>query len=106
MEKRDVIRLNPECRPVQTWLLVIQNMDGGFDLYFLYDFRGDPPESLKSTISYRALPPPNYLIEFAKTFKGKHPNALMARGSIQTHYCAWPMPDIKQLKKVRLNFST
>jgi len=70
-------------------------MNGGLDLYFLYDFRGDLLESLKSTIFHRALPPPNCLVEFVKTFKGKHLNVLMARGSIQTHYCAWPMPDIK-----------
>ena len=106
IEKRGVISLNLEGGPTQTWPLVIQDADRALDLYFPYNFKEKSLKSLESTTSYRALPPPNYLIEFAKAFKEKHPNALMAKGSIQTHYCAQPIPAVKQLRKIRLNFGT
>ncbi|OCK81046.1 hypothetical protein K432DRAFT_296380 [Lepidopterella palustris CBS 459.81] len=106
MEKKGLVTLAPEYEHPQTRPLVIQGTDGGLDLYFPYDFKEKSPDSLESTTSLRALPPPDCLLEFAKSFKEKHPTALMAKGSVQTHYCAWPMPAIKRLGNSRLNFAT
>jgi len=106
MEEKGVISLAPGYEPPQTRPLVVQGTDGGLDLYFPYNFREKLSESLESTASFRALPSPNCLLEFARNFKDKHPNALMAKGSIQTHYCAWPMPIVNRQGKTALNFGT
>ncbi|EDP89825.1 hypothetical protein HBH56_100860 [Parastagonospora nodorum] len=46
------------------------------------------------------------LRDFAQTFKNKNPSAIFAKGSIQMHYCAWPMPAIKSLGRTGLDFVT
>ena len=104
MEKHGIVSLTTEYEPPQTRPVVIQSSDGGLDLYFPYEFGGLAPDSeLTPSLT---LPQDNCLLEFATSFKQRHPSAIMAKGSIQTHYCAWPMPSIKRLGKSRLNFAT
>ncbi|KAF2175897.1 hypothetical protein K469DRAFT_609184 [Zopfia rhizophila CBS 207.26] len=104
MEKNEIVSLATEYERPQTRPIVIQGSDGRLDLYFPYEFGGLAPDAeLTPSLT---LPTQNCLLEFAKGYKGKHPKAIMAKGSIQTHYAAWPMPAIKRHGKSRLNFAT
>ncbi|KAF2787452.1 hypothetical protein K505DRAFT_421768 [Melanomma pulvis-pyrius CBS 109.77] len=104
MEHCGIITLATEYECPQTRPLIIQGSDGGLDLYFPYEFGGLSPDSeLTPSLT---LPPSSCLLDFASNFMKKNPGAIMAKGSILTHYCAWPMPAIKRLGKSRLNFGT
>lgn len=103
MERSGLITLATEYEKPQTRPIIIQGTDGGLDLYFPYEFGGLAPNEFTPSLT---LPRNNCLLSFAKSFKDKHPFAIMAKGSIQTHYCAWPMPAIKRLGKNKLNFGT
>ncbi|KAF2811922.1 uncharacterized protein BDZ99DRAFT_569863 [Mytilinidion resinicola] len=105
MERNGLIRLVKEYKAPQTRPVVLQGVDGALDLYFPYDFGADT-DLMQLTSSLRVLPPPNCLLEFANSFKEKHPNAVVAKGSVQTNYCAWPMPAVGRLGKGGLNFAT
>lgn len=90
---------SPQTRPV-----IIQGSDGALDLYFPYEFGSLSPDvELTPKLT---LPRKTCLLDFAKQFKDKHPEGIMAKGSILTHYCAWPMPALKRRGKSRLNFGT
>lgn len=102
MERCGIISLVHEYEEPQTRPLVIQGSDGALDLYFSYQESKDQ----ESIVPELPLPSANCLSEFAQTYMQAHPNAIMAKGSIQTHYCAWPMPVIKSLDKTGLNFAT
>lgn len=104
MERCGIISLTTEYEESQTRPVIVQGTDGNLDLYFPYEFGGLSPDP-DATPSL-TLPPKNCLVEFAKAFQQKHPNAIIAKGSIQTHYCAWPMPAIKRMGKKKLNFTT
>lgn len=105
MERYGIVTLVSEYEKPQTRPIIIQGADGSPDLYFPYE-----EEPSKADDGERApslpLPASSCLVDFAKAFKEKHPNAIMAKGSIQTHYCAWPMPAIKSLGRSGLNFAT
>lgn len=103
MESSGMISLSPEYERTQTRPIVIQGSDGGLDLYFPYEFGGLAPNEFTPSLN---LPRRTCLVEFAKSFKKKHLSAIMAKGSIPTHYCAWPMPAIKRLGNNKLNFGT
>ncbi|CAO2658311.1 Nn.00g060340.m01.CDS01 [Neocucurbitaria sp. VM-36] len=104
MERCGIVSLAPEYEEWQTRPVAIQGSDGALDLYFPYghgdlSVEGERAPSLP-------LPATTCLVDFAQSYKQKHANAIMAKGSIQTHYCAWPMPAIKSLGRSGLNFAT
>ncbi|KAH7397194.1 hypothetical protein BKA66DRAFT_508978 [Pyrenochaeta sp. MPI-SDFR-AT-0127] len=101
MERCGIISLLPEYEKPQTRPIIVQGSDGALDIYFPYD-RNDTV----SMVPHLPLPSENCLLDFALMFKKKHPTAIMAKGSIQTHYCAWPMPVIKSLGNIGLTFAT
>jgi hypothetical protein len=104
MERYGIVTLTTEYEEPQTRPIIVQASDGAPDLYFPYESGVTVSESGRSLSL--PLPPPSCLRDFAEKYKQKHPNAIMAKGSIQTHYCAWPMPAIKSLGKSGLNFAT
>jgi hypothetical protein len=104
MERYGIVTLTSEYEEPQTRPIIVQGADGAPDLYFPYEGGTTISESGRSLSL--PLPKSSCLREFAEKYKQKHPNAIMAKGSIQTHYCAWPMPAIKSLGKSGLNFAT
>lgn len=104
MERCGLVTLASAYEPIQARPVIIQGSDGALDLYFPYqELTSKQNEERSPSIP---LPSPSCLVDFAKSYEQKHPGALMAKGSIQTHYCAWPMPAIKSLSKTGLNFAT
>jgi hypothetical protein len=104
MERCGLVTLSEDYERPQARPVVVQGTDGNYDLYFPYKRDstvegGDRAPSLP-------LPPKTSLLDHALAYKRKHPNAIVAKGSIQTHYCAWPMPAIKSLGRTGLNFVT
>ncbi|RII12944.1 hypothetical protein CUC08_Gglean005062 [Alternaria sp. MG1] len=104
MERYGIVSLAHEYEEPQTRPLIVQGSDGAPDLYFPYEDNATRAEGERAPSL--PLPSKTCLTEFAQAYKQKHPNAIMAKGSIQTHYCAWPMPAIKSLGKSGLNFAT
>ncbi|RYN43832.1 hypothetical protein AA0112_g330 [Alternaria arborescens] len=104
MERYGIVSLAPEYEEPQTRPIIVQGADGAPDLYFPYEDDATRAEGERAPTL--PLPSKTCLTEFAQAFKQEHPNAIMAKGSIQTHYCAWPMPAIKSLGKSGLNFAT
>ncbi|KAL6710141.1 hypothetical protein ACN47E_009932 [Coniothyrium glycines] len=101
MERAGIVSLVHDHEEPQTRPVVVQSSDGAMDLYFPYD------QASPSAIAMELpLPAPTALLGFAETFKRKYPAAIMAKGSIQAHYCAWPMPIIKSMGNIGLNFAT
>ncbi|KAF2847502.1 hypothetical protein T440DRAFT_491936 [Plenodomus tracheiphilus IPT5] len=104
MERYGIVSLATEYEKPQTRPITVQGSDGSPDLYFPYE------EEATQTAGERApalpLPSPSCLVEFARSFKAANPNAIFAKGSLQTHYCAWPMPAMKSLGTNGLNFAT
>jgi hypothetical protein len=80
----------PQARPV-----VAQGTDGGYDLYLPYKWDGAVTEEERAQTL--ALPFKNCLLDFALSYKRKNPKEILAEGSIQTHYCVWPILEIKSL---------
>lgn len=104
MERCGIISLVPEHEEPQTRPVIVQGSDGGLDLYFPYEFgRLSPDPELTPNLT---LPSKTCLLDFAACFKDKYPNGIMAKGSILTHYCAWPMPAIRRVGRSKLNFGT
>ena len=104
MERCGIIRLTSEYVEPQTKPVIIQGADGALDLYFPYErdcSNGQCASPLPSLLT-----PKNSLLGFVQEFKQRHPNGIMAKGSIQTHYCAWPMPAMKSLGDIGSNFAT
>lgn len=104
MERYGIVSLVHEYEEPQTRPVIVQGQDGQDDVYFPYDLNATIPNGERAPLL--PLPAKNCLLEFAQAFKKENPNAIMAKGSIQTHYCAWPMPAIKSLGKNGLNFAT
>ncbi|KAF1953675.1 hypothetical protein CC80DRAFT_494275 [Byssothecium circinans] len=104
MERCGIVSLAPEYEKPQTRPVIVQGSDGALDLYFPYEFGGLSPDA--ELTPNLTLPRKTCLVDFAKQFKQHNPGGIMAKGSILTHYCAWPMPAIKRLGKSRLNFGT
>ena len=104
MERCGIITLEPEYVEPQTRPLLIQSVDGGCDLYFPYD--QEKPLAKGKGGSLLPLPAATCLLDYAQSYQTKHPGAIVAKGSIQTHYCAWPIPPIKSLGNTGSNFAT
>ncbi|KAL5395216.1 hypothetical protein PMIN04_012927 [Paraphaeosphaeria minitans] len=104
MERCGIISLAPEHESPQTRPVIIQGSDGALDLYFPYEFGHLSPDvELTPNLS---LPRKTCLGDFVGHFKTQHPEGIVAKGSILTHYCAWPMPALKRMGKSKLNFGT
>ncbi|KAL1610104.1 hypothetical protein SLS60_001769 [Paraconiothyrium brasiliense] len=104
LERCGIVSLVTEYESPQTRPVIVQGSDGALDLYFPYEFGGLSPDvELTPNLS---LPRKMCLIDFVKHFKDQQPTGIMAKGSILTHYCAWPMPALKRMGKSRLNFGT
>jgi hypothetical protein len=104
MERCGLITLSTEHERPQARPVVAQATDGGYDLYFPY--KRDAATAEGERAPSLQLPPKSCLLDFAQSYKRKHPNGIIAKGCIQTHYCAWPMPAIKSLGRTGLNFAT
>ncbi|KAH8711892.1 hypothetical protein GQ44DRAFT_689821 [Phaeosphaeriaceae sp. PMI808] len=104
MERCGLISLSTEYERPQARPIVIQGADGAYDLYFPYKRDVASPEVERAPSL--PLPAKHCLRGFAESYKEKHPKAIVAKGSIETHYCAWPMPAIKSLGRTGLNFAT
>ncbi|KAF1941695.1 hypothetical protein EJ02DRAFT_193200 [Clathrospora elynae] len=104
MERYGIVSLAPNYEEPQTHPIIVQGADGAPDLYFPYKDSATRAEGERTPSL--PLPLKTCLSDFAIKYKQEHPNAIMAKGSIQTHYCAWPMPAIKSLGKSGLNFAT
>jgi hypothetical protein len=104
MERCGLISLSAEYERPQARPVLVQGTDGGYDLYFPY--KRDATVAEGERAPSLPLPPSDCLLEFAQLYKRKHPRAIFAKGSIQTHYAAWPMPAIKSLGRTGLNFVT
>lgn len=104
LERYGIVSLVPEYEEPQTRPIIVQGADGAPDLYFPYQEDATKAQGERAPTLH--LPPRTCLSDFAQAYRKKHPNAIMAKGSIQTHYCAWPMPAIKSLGKTGLNFAT
>ncbi|RMZ73740.1 hypothetical protein GMOD_00009508 [Pyrenophora seminiperda CCB06] len=104
MERYGIVSLAHEYEEPQTHPIIVQGADGAPDLYFPYVDSATRAEGERAPTL--PLPQRTCLTEFAQAYKQKHPNAIMAKGSIQTHYCAWPMPTMRSLGKSGLNFAT
>lgn len=104
MERCGLITLSTEYERPQARPVVVQGTDGAYDLYFPY--KRDAAAAEGERAPSLPLPKDNCLLEFAQNYKKKHPKGIVTKGSIQTHYCAWPMPAIKSLGRTGLNFVT
>jgi hypothetical protein len=104
MERCGLISLAANYEPPQTRPVIVQGTDGADDVYFPYNLNAATAEGERAPSL--PLPPRSCLLDFARAYKVKHPGAIFAKGAIQTHYCAWPMPAIKSLGKTGLNFAT
>jgi hypothetical protein len=104
MERCGIITLETEYEKPQTYPVIVQGSDGAAELSFPYHNRTATLASGHAPLI--PLPSKSCLLDFARAFKEKNPNAVMARGSIQTHYCAWPMPAIKSQGNSGSNFAT
>lgn len=104
MERYGIVSLVHDYEEPQTRPVIVQGEDGQEDLYFPYDTASTVVNGERAPVL--PLPSKTCLLDFSQAFKKEHPNAIIAKGSIQTHYCAWPMPAIKSLGKSGLNFAT
>jgi hypothetical protein len=104
MERCGLVTLSEEYERPQARPVIVLGTDGNYDLYFPY--KRDSTIEGGNRAPSLPLPPKTSLLDHALAYKRKHPNAIVAKGSIQTHYCAWPMPAIKSLGRTGLNFVT
>ncbi|UPX20562.1 uncharacterized protein EKO05_0010790 [Ascochyta rabiei] len=104
MERCGIITLLTDWVEPQTQPVIIQGADSALDLYFPYEHTEMASDGQR--VPSLPFPPTNSLSEFAHAWKQQHPNGIMAKGSIQTHYCAWPMPAMRSLGNTGSNFAT
>lgn len=104
MERCGIISLIPHWEEPQSLPVIMQGTDGALDLYFPYEHAEMTSDGQR--VPSLPFPPTNSLSDFANAWKQRYPDGIMARGSIQTHYCAWPMPAMKSLGNTGSNFAT
>ncbi|BCS28171.1 uncharacterized protein APUU_61219S [Aspergillus puulaauensis] len=98
MEASGVISQLQEYHKVWSRPTILYGTDGLEDLYFHYDL-GPPDEDAlaRGPLGLSSTPAPGSLGRFAHAFKAAHPDAAFAKGRINVHYCAWPMPAVSAL---------
>ena len=104
MERLGIISLLQEWEEPQSQPVIMQGTDGALDLYLPYEHTELTADGQR--VPSLPFPPTNSLEDFARSWKQQYPNGIMAKGSIQTHYCAWPMPTMKSLGNTGSNFAT
>ena len=105
LESKGTIRIAEEFTPPQGVACAFPGSDGKLDLYIDYKalIAIANPSALPSSFD---LPTEGSLLSFARAFKRVHGNALFAKGSIVTHYCAWPIDAVKHSSRGLPNFTT
>lgn len=93
MKASGVISQLKEYHKPYTRPTIIYGADGLEDLYFHYAF-GPVDEDALTGGPLGASPTPSSLSRFAHAFKAAHPDAVFAKGRINVHYCAWPVPAV------------
>ncbi|GIC88976.1 uncharacterized protein Aud_005378 [Aspergillus udagawae] len=76
------------CRPT-----LLHGTDGLEDLYFHYDF-GPIDENALALGPLGTSPAPDSLSRFTHAFQAAHPDGVFAKGRVNVHYCAWPIPAV------------
>ena len=104
MERLGIVTLLPDWVEPQSQPVIMQGDDGALDLYFPYEHTETRADGQKSPSL--PFPPTNSLVDFANAWKQQYPDGIIAKGSIQTHYCAWPMPTMRSLGNIGSNFAT
>ena len=105
LESKGTIRIMEEFTPPQGVACAFPSSDGKLDLYM--DYRGliatMKAGGLPSSFD---LPPDDFLLYFAQVFKRDNANAIFTKGSVVTHYCAWPMDAVGSSTRGLPNFTT
>jgi hypothetical protein len=105
MERSGLVSLAPASAHAEPQIVpvVMQGGDGALDLFFPYE---QTAAESRRTVPLPAPPPSTALRDFAEAFKRDNPDGVVAKGSIQPHYCAWPMPMMRSLGRTGTNFAT
>lgn len=98
MEASGVISQLQEYHKPYSRPTILSGTDGLEDLYFHYEL-GPPDEDAlaRGPLGLSSTPAPGSLSRFAHAFKAAHPDAVFAKGRINVHYCAWPIPAVSAL---------
>lgn len=105
LESLGVISTISEYEPSLSRPIIVPGVDGLSDLYFSYDLGPMDERSFRGSI-LDFDPSSNNLLEFFEAYQLTHPAAVFAKGRINVHYCAWPMPMLAGSRHSRLNFCT
>ncbi|PYH78597.1 hypothetical protein BO82DRAFT_377056 [Aspergillus uvarum CBS 121591] len=93
MEASGVISRITEPHKTYSRPILLHGTDGLEDLYFHYDF-GSVDENALALGPLGTATAPDSLSQFARAFQAAHPGAIFAKGRVNVHYCAWPMPAV------------
>ncbi|KAF7177488.1 hypothetical protein CNMCM7691_005741 [Aspergillus felis] len=93
MEASGVISQLKEPHKAYSRPTLLDGTDGLEDLYFHYDF-GPIDENALALGPLGTSLAPDSLSRFAQAFQAAHPDAVFAKGRVNVHYCAWPMPAV------------
>jgi hypothetical protein len=93
MEASGVISQLKEPHKTYSRPTLLHGTDGLEDLYFHYDF-GPIDENALALGPLGTSPAPDSLSRFTHAFQAAHPDAVFAKGRVNVHYCAWPMPAV------------
>ncbi|RAL05329.1 uncharacterized protein BO80DRAFT_421394 [Aspergillus ibericus CBS 121593] len=77
--------------------MLLRGTDGHEDIYFNYNF-GPIDETRASQSRFnpmRISTSAGALSEFVRKIQAVHPGSVFAKGRINVHYCAWPMPAVR-----------
>ncbi|PYH97928.1 hypothetical protein BO71DRAFT_279064, partial [Aspergillus ellipticus CBS 707.79] len=91
MEYRGLITPLTRNQSVHTSPILLKGTDGHEDLYFNYNQNHNPSTHYpinRPGISTSA----DTLSTFAHSIQASYPTAVFAKGRLNVHYCAWPMP--------------
>ncbi|KAF2652522.1 hypothetical protein K491DRAFT_706395 [Lophiostoma macrostomum CBS 122681] len=105
LEAHNVIKQCNEYEPPYTCPIVLPSTDGLGDIYFRFDLGSMNAQAFRGSI-LDFDPSTNTLFEFCQAYQRTNPKAVFARGTINVHYCAWPMPMLPGTRYAHLNFST
>lgn len=105
LESHGVTARITEYEAARTCPIAVRGVDGLDDLYFYYDMGPMNERAIRGSV-LDFDPSLNGLTQFAEAYQRAHPSAVFAKGSINVHYCAWPMPMLAGPRYSSLNFRT
>ncbi|KAL3462095.1 hypothetical protein BJX64DRAFT_288636 [Aspergillus heterothallicus] len=94
MERRGLITGLTEYAVAHCSPVILPGYDGREDLYFHYHLQG-PVNSTAAAPSPSPLNPVSTAESIRRSisaYQQSHPEAVFARGRLDVHYCAWPIP--------------